>query len=51
VLIRCRLRHLRTLDRELHVADYPNLEYCNLFLLKDGYKNYYQTFPVCARSQ
>eukprot|EP01118_Nematostelium_gracile_P020330 TRINITY_DN9836_c0_g1_i1.p1 TRINITY_DN9836_c0_g1~~TRINITY_DN9836_c0_g1_i1.p1 ORF type:complete len:507 (+),score=128.41 TRINITY_DN9836_c0_g1_i1:129-1649(+) len=37
--------HLRKRDREFHHDSYPQLFYPQLFLLKGGYKNYFEHFP------
>lgn len=35
------MRHLRTLDRQIHEATYPQLYYPYVYLLDGGYKNFY----------
>ena len=36
---------LREYDRSVHISDYPNLSFPNLFLLEGGYKKFYSLHP------
>lgn len=38
--------HLRKRDREYHEDSYPLLYYPQLYVLKDGFKNFYESYPV-----
>jgi rhodanese-related sulfurtransferase len=37
---------LRNRDRQIHQENYPLLYYPQLYVLKDGYKSFYENFPV-----
>jgi len=36
------LRHLRKLDRQSNIANYPHLNFPNLYLLDGGYKGFFE---------
>jgi rhodanese-related sulfurtransferase len=38
-------RFLRNKDREVNCDNYPNLHYPEIYVLKDGYKNFYEQSP------
>ncbi|XP_063435425.1 M-phase inducer phosphatase-like [Mytilus trossulus] len=38
-------RNLRQKDRETNADNYPHLFYPEIYLLQDGYKSFYQTYP------
>ncbi|KAK8888449.1 m-phase inducer phosphatase [Tritrichomonas musculus] len=41
----------RKYDRNLHISDYPNLSFPNLFLLEGGYNKFYSLYPnLCYRN-
>lgn len=40
------MRHLRDLDRKLHIDCYPDLYYPELYLLHKGYKEFFENAPV-----
>jgi len=42
-----RLRHLRSQDRKLNQANYPYLEYPEIYILNGGYKAFYESYKVC----
>ena len=39
-------RFLRNKDRDLNAENYPHLKYPEVYLLKDGYKAFYQNDTV-----
>ncbi|KAK9814635.1 hypothetical protein WJX72_009085 [[Myrmecia] bisecta] len=38
-------RHLRNLDRKMHLANYPALDFPHLYVLKGGYKAFWKRYP------
>ncbi|CAI5723852.1 unnamed protein product [Hyaloperonospora brassicae] len=44
------LRHVRNVDRSLHVDSYPKLYYPELYLIEGGYKHCFETLrhEICA---
>lgn len=46
VVVSCRLRHVRNLDRWLHAEQYPTLFYPELYLIDGGYKKCFETTKV-----
>uniref|UniRef100_M4B9S4 Uncharacterized protein n=1 Tax=Hyaloperonospora arabidopsidis (strain Emoy2) TaxID=559515 RepID=M4B9S4_HYAAE len=44
------LRHVRNVDRSLHVDSYPELYYPELYLIEGGYKHCFETLrhELCA---
>lgn len=40
------LSHLRKIDRDLNAHNYPQLDYPEVYLLADGYKNFHLQSPV-----
>ena len=42
-------RYLRNMDRRKHLADYPNLTYPHMYVLRGGYKAFHQQYPaICV---
>ena len=39
------MRHIRELDRKIHAQTYPELYYPQMYLLEDGYKNFFAHQP------
>ncbi|KAL2629225.1 hypothetical protein R1flu_013911 [Riccia fluitans] len=38
-------RHMRNLDRQRHIAVYPELSFPHMYILHGGYKAFYETYP------
>ena len=41
-IIENRSRFLRNIDRDMNTENYPNLNYPEIYLLKDGYKSFFE---------
>ncbi len=44
-------RYLRNMDRRKHLADYPNLTFPHMYVLRGGYKTFHQQFPAMCSPQ
>lgn len=44
-------RHLRNMDRRVHLSTYPDLRFPHMFVLKGGYKAFLQNFPAMCHPQ
>jgi hypothetical protein len=42
----CSFKHMRNLDRLAHMETYPELAFPNMFLLKGGYKAFFELYSV-----
>lgn len=44
-------KKLREIDRELHGVHYPKVFYSEIYLLEDGYKQFFSEFPTLCEPQ
>lgn len=44
MIIRC--QYLRERDRKIHINDYPNLFYPEIYVMEGGYKLFFEFYPV-----
>lgn len=44
-------RYLRNMDRHNHLADYPNLAFPHMYVLKGGYQTFHRQFPTMCSPQ